>query len=209
MSTTDAPESAAPAAALSWEADWVQRVTNRTLTPEVARCIDTLSSIQRPYNWSLIGDGWSGAVSWPYPEPDWDDDRPPLLPPVIFGDAYMVVRIRSSLATFDMSELTNLVLAAHKRAVRVEVSAEVYRWVDTESYVHNYVNGKWVESNEHPSGPGACLRVQLNARQREGHNMERHPSIEDVLIASGHSAANPEPSSCPLGATHSHTGDAS
>lgn len=166
---------------LSWEADWVQRNTQKTLTPDLARCIDTLSSIQRPYNWVLINDGWQGAVSWPHPEPDWDEDRPPLLPPVVFGESYMVVRMKTTLATFDMSELTNLVLAAHQRAVRVEVSAEVYRWIDTESYLSELVKGKWVETNEHPSGPGACLRVALHARKREGRTSERHPSIEDVL----------------------------
>lgn len=167
-------------AVLSWEADWVQRNTRKTLNADVARCIDALSSIQRPYNWQLINDGWQGAVSWPHPESDWDDDRPPLLPPVVFGDKYMIVRLRQTLATYDMSELTNLVLAAHKLAVRVEVSAEVYRWVDTESYVSEMVKGKWVETNEHPSGPGACLRVALHARQREGRGWERHPDLEDL-----------------------------
>lgn len=174
---------------MSREVQWVQHATGRTLNPDVARCIDTLSSIQRPYNWVLINDGWQGAVAWPHPEPDWEEDRPPLLPPVVFGESYMVVRMKTSLATYDMSELTRLVLAAHERAVRVEVSAEVFRWVDTESYISEYagldVTGqpKWVETNEHPSGPGACLRVQLNARQRDGSLYERHPSLDDVLAA--------------------------
>lgn len=168
----------AATAALSWEADWVQRNTGQTITPDLARCIDTLSSIQRPYNWVLINDGWQGAVSWPHPEPDCDEDRPPLLPPVVFGDKYMIVRMKQTLATFDMSELTNLVLAAHKRAVRVEVSAEVYRWIDTESFLSEYVDGGWHETREHPSGPGACLRVALHARQREGSGWERHPDLE-------------------------------
>lgn len=186
------------AGALSWEADWVQRNTSRTLTPEVHRCIDTLSSIQRPYNWQLINDGWRGAVVWPHPEPDWDEDRPPLLPPVVFGDSYMVVRMRTTLATFDMSELTNLVLAAHKRAVRVEVSAEVYRWIDYDSYVSERVKGEWVETSEHPFGPGACLRVQLNARQREGSGWQRHPTIEDVLTPNAVQPRNDPPASVTL-----------
>lgn len=166
---------------LSWEADWVQRNTNRTLTPELARCVDTLSSIQRPYNWVLINDGWQGAVVWPHPDPDWDEDRPPLLAPVVFGDKYMIVRLRQTLATFDMAELTNLVVAAHKHAVRVEVSSEVYRWIDTDLYVSELVKGKWVETNEHPFGPGACLRIALHARQREGRGWERHPDLADLV----------------------------
>lgn len=166
-------------AALSWEADWVQRNTDHTLTPDLARCVDTLSSIQRPYNWVLINDGWRGAVSWPHPEPDWDEDRAPLLPPVVFGESYMVVRVKSTLSTYDMSELTYLVLAAHRHAVRVELSAEVYRWIDTESYLSEYVDGEWHETNEHPSGPGSCLRVALHARRHDGDRLsERHPNLE-------------------------------
>lgn len=176
---------------LSWEAAWVQRNTGKTINPDLARCIDTLSSIQRPYNWPLINDGWRGAVSWPHPEPDYDEDRPPLLPPVVFGVSYMVVRLTTSLATFDMSELTYLVLAAHKRAVRVEVSAEVYRCIDRESYLSELVGGEWIETNEHPSGPGACLRVQLNDRTREGRASERHPTLNDVLAVADLTVAGP------------------
>lgn len=175
--------------ALSWEAGWVQRATGKEITPDLARCIDTLSAIQRPYNWNLIGQGWQDTATWP-DVADQDDlaDEPPVLNAVVFGKNYMVVRMRGTLSTYDFSELTNLVLAAHKRAVRVEVSAEMYRWVDTESYLSEYStdkdgNGKWVETDKHPSGPGVCLRVLLSARQREGHRMERHPTIEQVLEA--------------------------
>lgn len=179
MSTTETPVTA-----LSWEADWVQRNAHRRITPDQARCIDALSALQRPYNWPLIGDGWHGAVAWPHPEPDWEEDRPPLLPPVVFGEKYVVVRLEhATLATFDMDELTRLVLAAHQRAVRIEIAAEVYRWIDTESYLSEYVDGEWVETNEHPSGPGSCLRIAAHARESAGRGWERHPSLLDLISA--------------------------
>lgn len=165
---------------LSWEADWVQRVTGHTLTPEVVRCIDALSSIQRPYNWVLIDNGWAGAVVRPpYEDPVDMDDLPPLRAPVELGTKYMIVRLMNSLSTYDFEDLTRLVVASHRHAVRVELSSEIYRSTDRDSYVTEFVNGKWVETDEHPVYPGSCLRVQLNARQHDGARMfERHPNLE-------------------------------
>lgn len=169
---------------LSWEADWVQRNTGKTLNAEQARCIDALSALQRPYNWPLIGSGWP-RCDGSEPEPrdrELDDDGPPLLAPVIFGANYVIIRLsHASLATFDFDELTRLVLAAHKLAVRIEVSAETYRWVDTDSFVSVFDGRKWVETDEHPTGPGSCLRIAAHARQREGNGWQRHPTIGEVL----------------------------
>lgn len=166
---------------LSWEANWVQGATGIVLTADAARCVDALSSIQRPYNWVLINNQWSGAVSRPpYHEPDdFGDDLPPLRAPVEIGPTWMIVRLMNGLSTYDFDDLTRLVVGAHRHAVRVEVGAETYRSIDYESYLSERDGeGKWVETDEHPVYPAACMRVQLNARQHDGVRMyERHPDL--------------------------------
>jgi hypothetical protein len=154
---------------LSWDADWVQRNTGRTLNAEQARCVDTLCSFVRPYNLALINDGWRGAVDAGSSGDDpWsDDDEPPFHAPVVFGAKYLVAHVRGDLATFDFPELTRLVLAAHRHAVRVGVSAQFYRYVSTD--------------DEEVTGPAACLRLTLHAREHDGESgWERHPTLADL-----------------------------
>ena len=59
----------------------------------------------------------------------------------------------SRLSTFDYDELTRLVWAAHKYAVRVQIQ---------------------------PGGPG-LIKLVLHPRRREGGITERHPTLEDVM----------------------------
>jgi hypothetical protein len=69
-----------------------------------------------------------------------------------FGEGWSMSHF-GSMATFDGDELTRLVLLAHSRCVRVELS-----------------NG----------GPNR-LRIAIWGRQREGRMYERHPTIEQAL----------------------------
>jgi hypothetical protein len=167
---------------LSWEADWVERNTGRTLTPDEARCVDALSAIQRPYNWSLIGDGWRDTASLKDPHPSTDDEEPPVRRAVIFGGRFVVVRITNGLSTWDFDDLTRLVLAAHRNAVRVDVAAEMYRAIDKDAdLMERSDTGEWVATGDHPEYPQACLRIMLHARQREGGTAQRHPTIEEAV----------------------------
>lgn len=204
---------------VSSHVDWVQRSTGLTLNSDQSRCVDVLCSFSQPYNLQLIGDGWRTAAVETWDESDGDWDAPPLLRPVSFGEKYLIVHLLGSLATFDFSELTRLVLAGHEHAVRAEISPQVYRWVDTDgdyvcecpveveddqaadvdetaavravrseqradqlrSLLTEHQDG--CRYGEHPTGPGACLRLALHARDRErhpttGHNWDWHPTIE-------------------------------
>ena len=158
----------------SAQVNWV-RGHGIIVNADQARCIDVLCTIAQPYNLQLIGDGWRSATVERWDESgggDWD--APPLLRPVAFGSNYMIVHLLGSYATYDMSELTRLVLAGHEHAVRVEISPQIYRWVQDDD-IH--------EGEEPMTGAGACLRVALHARAREstGHVWEWHPTLEQVL----------------------------
>lgn len=159
---------------------WIHANTGVDITDDQARCLEVLASVQRLYNLNLIGGGWHDVRAG-VTEEQFDDGGPPVLPAVVFGKTYVIVRIQEQLATYDGAELTRLVLAAHERAVRVGISAEQYRWVNKDEFIETWDGEKWVDTDEHPSGTNVCLRVTLHARQREGNLTERHPSIEDVL----------------------------
>lgn len=162
-----------------------------TLTDDQARCFTVLCAWAQPYNLPLIGGGWADAQVGPAPEVDFDpDDEAPRLAPIEVRERWITARLHGSLATFDFPELTRLVLDAHRLAVRVEVSAEMYLAVDTEATIERPVferdadgteHLKYVDDGEHPTYPRPCLRLNLHPRQREGHLFERHPTIEEVL----------------------------
>lgn len=138
---------------LSWEADWVQSQTHRKLSADEARCIDTLSVIQRPYNWILVGDKW---------------DLHGKFPGVQFGETYVIARMAMTFSTFDMDELTRLTLAAHRNAVRISISAGAYEIKSNDDYDGYHV---------------PYLSVAAHARTRDGVRYERHPTIEQAIEA--------------------------
>lgn len=168
---------------------WVESNTGLTLNTDQARCIDTLCSIERPYNLPLIGDRWAGVVLGPVP--DETDDMsvlPPERAPVEIWDHFIVVRIWAFLSTFDFDELTRLVLAAHRNAVRVQMSPQMYRAVAEDSTIFREVKDlatgtyQLEDTGEHPAYPATCLRVQLNSRQHNGRTLyDTHPTIEQAL----------------------------
>lgn len=66
------------------------------------------------------------------------------------------VNSSADLATFDGSTLTRLVLLAHARCVRAEVSPAM-----------------------------RYLRIAIHPRVREGGGMRRHPTIEEAIVLQG------------------------
>lgn len=158
----------ADALELSWESNWVQNNSRHRLSTDEARCIDTLSAIQRPYNWVLIGDGWGDTVTSRSKRAHLGPgEGPQPHPAVMFGGTYIVVRLGNGLATFDFDDLTRLVLAAHRNAVRVALDGDMYLATYEEDKDFTY--------------PMPCLRVTLHARRREGDFAQRHPTIEDAI----------------------------
>lgn len=69
------------------------------------------------------------------------------------SDDYWETNIFGGISTFDFDHLTRLVLAAHKWAVRVEITS---------------------------SGP-RMVKLHLSARTREGSVYSRHPDIDSVV----------------------------
>ena len=157
----------------SWSVDWVERATKRELNEGQARCVDVISSVDRPYNLQLINDGWYDAIDYGIGcVPDYDTEcesasTHPATPAVIFHPRFIILRIRGTWSTFDCSRLTEVVLSAHAANVRVEISAS--------TAVIDYGEG----------GPSSlayqpCIEVQLNAREAAGSPYERHPGRETL-----------------------------
>jgi hypothetical protein len=147
---------------LSWNANWVPSNPGHTLTPDEARCIDTLAVIDTGiYNVHPLG-GWER---------------------VEFCGTWIALHVHRGFSTFDSDHMTRLVIAGHRTAVRVDLSAVLicaewdgddvrYRWPD------DGLNGEWDAVGE----MGAAMRIQLNARDPHGtHLFERHPSLNDLI----------------------------
>lgn len=75
------------------------------------------------------------------------------------------IDLRGSMATYDHSVLTRLVIAAHDMAIRVEISAEEAPFVDPD--------GRRFRA--------PALRLRLSPRGRDGGFWERHPPIEEAI----------------------------
>lgn len=105
------------------------------LNPEQVRCLETICAVQRAYN---LVHYLAGATT---------EEK------FVFSSAGLVVRFKRDLSTFDGDGLTRLVLAAHRNAVRVQISPRSRFSVEIRLHV-------W--GSERPAG-------------------ERHPTMEDVL----------------------------
>lgn len=143
----------------AWNRNWINTNTGRTLTDDQARACQVLCSLAAPYNLPLIGYQWEDCVDYSI-----DDET---VHAVEFGPFWVAIHMLGPLSTYDSAQLTQLVLAAHELAVRVELKAVTYWLLDEDGSGDNY---------ELP-----CLRVAAHWRKREGHLFERHPTIVDVL----------------------------
>lgn len=72
-----------------------------------------------------------------------------------FGSGWYVNHDRGGMATYDFNQLTRLVVLAHDRCIRAEISALT------------------------PS----MIRIAIWKRKREGDMAERHPELEDHIKA--------------------------
>ena len=156
----------------SWSVDWVERATKRELNEGQARCVDVISSVDRPYNLQLINDGWSDSVDYGINlTPDYDINHEdgndwPASPAVIFHPEFIVLRLRGTWSTFDCSRLTEVVLAAHAAHVRVQIASRIV-----------VVDGWEDDTNRYFQ---SCTEVQLNARQASGDLYHSHPGRTDL-----------------------------
>lgn len=94
---------------------------------------------------------------------------------------------QNSLSTFDSDGLTGLVLEAHERCVRVEISS-----IDCERFQEDYAQhyADWSDENDVPEEPpSGALLLQVSLREREGSMSKRHPTIEQVIAERAERAA--------------------
>lgn len=144
-----------------WNRNWINTNTGRTLTDDQARACQTLCSLARPYNLPLIPPYWQDTVDY-----NADDDT---VHAVEFGPHWVAIHILGPLSTYDNSNLTRLVLAAHELAVRIDLSATTHDWRNDD------------DPDDDEVYQLSCLRIAAHWRKREGHLFQRHPTIADVL----------------------------
>lgn len=93
-----------------------------------------------------------------------------------YGHGWHVVDA-TALATYDFTQLTRLVIMAHDKCVRVEVSA--YAPHEDEDVAPLDDNGeppeRWF--------PARALTIAIWPRRREGNFSERHPTLEHAVQA--------------------------
>lgn len=88
------------------------------------------------------------------------------------NDPFIVVKLgRLSLSTFDSDLLTRLVVLAHDRCVRIQVSVET----ETREAPEEYGGGEYEQVD---------LVLMFHKRKgRKGRMMERHPTLEQAIAA--------------------------
>lgn len=165
---------------------WVETNLDTKLTDDQARCLTVLAAIDQLYNLPLIGEGWKlvdPTEDYPDENCDW-----PFAAGLELHERFVLVRIRHrGLATYDGAELTRLVIAGHEHACRVSINAGITRAVDENSTITELQRDSddgsydWIDTGRHPTYEVPFLRIQVNARNRDGHLYERHPALADVL----------------------------
>jgi len=143
---------------------WVKANWGHDLNPDQLRCMETICTIRAAHNLPLARLGL---------------DRKPAIE---VHPLYIAVTLFSvDLATFDGSELTRLVRAAHANRVRVGIHPALLMCKMRNDSTITFEVGpgddldRWVARDWWPQ---AALRVQANHRKPEGHQFERHPGPE-------------------------------
>lgn len=144
---------------------WVKSNWGHDLNPDQLRCMATICAIATPYNLPIAHLGLSGK------------------PAIEVHPHYVAVTLVSvDLATFDGSELTRLVRAAHANLVRVGMrpaqlmakprgyDSSIMFDVDHSDLLEQFIARGW--------WPQPAIRVQANHRQAEGHPFDFHPGME-------------------------------
>ena len=110
-------------------------------TEDQYRCLGVLESVKGLYNWNIVGDAHRSS----------HDRINGGFKPCGRG---IEVKLRpgESMSTWDMDELTRIVVRAHKLRVRVCISPDF--------------NG---------------LKIYLHPREAEGDLMTRHPGLDDLI----------------------------
>jgi hypothetical protein len=141
--------------------DWVNRNTGHTCTDDEARCLAVLTAIDRPYNLMLGSERWDD-VEW-------------------LGHG-IIVYLFGELSTFDWSNLTRVVVLAHRHAVRVAIRPAIRTQTDRDSFLSRRdEKGMWV-TDEHPTYDVGALCVQLTARAHDAEHMfARHATVADLV----------------------------
>lgn len=114
-------------------ADWVEARIKTELTPFQRTAVEVLCA--------GLGSPWNIRTKWT--KADWNCGR---------GCAFTI--LTGELATYDFVHLTQLVLAAHDRCVRVAIAPKAFRY----------------------------LTIYIHPRQRDGDSIgSRHPTIEQAI----------------------------
>jgi len=159
---------------MSSTTDWIESNTKLPLTDDQKRCFDVLCSWCAPYNLPLVGEGWHGLSLT-------DESAPVFVRP-----QFVRVKMCGDFATYDFDNLTRLVLAAHAKAVRVNISADIHTEIDRDAWLQEYREGKdgwgFYDTDRHPEYETPCLAFMFHPKERDhDHAWGRHPTIEEAI----------------------------